>query len=401
MAAPAPASMPSGWAAVGASLLAGHAPEMAPPLQPDELVLLLGPPAVFWACVWFWQLVVTLFPRHAAAHVLKGPAIRSPSLLKARRAAARRAHTRAAAHRRRARAAQVVSYTLAYQAFVTALQYCMWAAGHGRAPAVEGGFSNAAEWKACAMQLLPALLLMDMYYCAPAACLPVALLLRPLAADAAAASTRAADWCHRFLHLRLPYKYIHKMHHTVHVPYASAAFYLHPAEALLLDHGAAFVAATLFPGMRFWTVLAIQLLLPVRASHEHMGYVYPWDIDARLGTEKVTHHGIHHMPKGARRGAAMRGSARGRSVTHACCHVSAVLACRSQVQLRHAVLHVHGRPVRHALPGRQGQGREGRVRRRRVCSSFVLLSLHAQRNKCVLAARGISDGSASHVHHPS
>ena len=108
------------------------------------------------------------------------------------------------------------------------------------------------------------------------------------------------------------------MHHTVHVPYASAAFYLHPVEALLLDHGAAFVAATLFPGMRFWTVLAIQLLLPVRASHEHMGYVYPWDIDSRIGTEKVTHHGIHHMPKGAARGcAAARARPSGQGMTGA------------------------------------------------------------------------------------
>ena len=106
-------------------------------------------------------------------------------------------------------------------------------------------------------------------------------------------------WCHRFLHLRLPYRYIHKMHHRVHVPYCSAGFYLHPAEVLLLDQGAAFVAATLFPSMRFWTVLILQLLLPIRACHEHLGYVFPWDIDnSGLGTQKVTHHGIHHQPAG-------------------------------------------------------------------------------------------------------
>ena len=187
-----------------------------------------------------------------------------------------------------------MSYTLAYQVVITALQYCMWAAGRGRAEPVPGGFANVGEWKACAMQLVPALLLMDMYY----------------------------YWCHRFLHLRIPYKYawhalilslqlpalserrllrryIHHMHHTVHVPYACAAFYLHPVEALLLDHGAAFCAATLFPGMRFWVVVFIQLLLPVRACHEHMGYVWPWDVDnSQLGTSKVTHHGIHHQPRG-------------------------------------------------------------------------------------------------------
>ena len=94
-------------------------------------------------------------------------------------------------------------------------------------------------------------------------------------------------------------RYIHHLHHTVHVPYACAAFYLHPVEALLLDHGAAFCAATLFPTMRFWVVVFIQLLLPVRACHEHMGYVWPWDVDnSRLGTQKVTHHGIHHQPRG-------------------------------------------------------------------------------------------------------
>ena len=58
-------------------------------------------------------------------------------------------------------------------------------------------------------------------------------------------------------------------------------------EALILDHGAAFVAATLFPSMRFWVAVFIALLLPIRACHEHLGYVFPWDIDTtRLGTNK-------------------------------------------------------------------------------------------------------------------
>ena len=296
------AAVAASWAAVGAALRAGQVPAVEPPLLPEEWTLLLAPPAVFWLCVAFWRAVVALFPNHAAQHVLKGPAIRSPSVTKAR---ANHTHeccialrTLLRGSRRASRAAQVVSYTLAYQVVVTALQYCMWAAGRGRAEAVPGGFANVGEWKACAVQLVPALLLMDMYY----------------------------YWCHRFLHLRIPYKcvwhnggrastrnaasvrwaellllrrYIHHMHHTVHVPYACAAFYLHPLEALMLDHGAAFCAATLFPGMRFWVVVFIQLLLPVRACHEHMGYVWPWDVDnSRLGTRKVTHHGIHHQPRG-------------------------------------------------------------------------------------------------------
>ena len=148
---------------------------------------------------------------------------------------------------RRACRVQVVSYTLAYQAFMIVFQYCYWAAGAGRAPHVDG-FSNMAEWRVCAVQLLPALLLMDQYY----------------------------YWCHRFLHLKLPFRYIHAMHHTVHVPFASGAFYLHPVEMVMLDHGAAFVASLLFPSMRFWVVVFIQLLLPVRASHEHLGYAFPW-----------------------------------------------------------------------------------------------------------------------------
>ena len=77
----------AGWAAVGASLAAGKLPEMSPPLLPEEKLLLLGPPVVFWICVWFWAAVVALFPKHAAAHVLKGPAIKSPSLTKARASA--------------------------------------------------------------------------------------------------------------------------------------------------------------------------------------------------------------------------------------------------------------------------------------------------------------------------
>jgi len=106
-------------------------------------------------------------------------------------------------------------------------------------------------------------------------------------------------WCHRFLHTPLMYRYVHKMHHNVHVPYCSAAYYLHPIEVVLLDQGAAFVAAVLFPGLRFWTVIAIQLLLPIRACHEHLGYVFPWDLDnSAVGQHKVTHHGVHHQPAG-------------------------------------------------------------------------------------------------------
>ena len=90
---------PAGWGPVLASLQRGQVPQVEPALQADEWVLLLGPPAVFWACVWFWQLVVWAFPRHAAAHVLKGPTIRSPSLLKARARVAFGAFALLRAHR--------------------------------------------------------------------------------------------------------------------------------------------------------------------------------------------------------------------------------------------------------------------------------------------------------------
>lgn len=103
------------------------------------------------------------------------------------------------------------------------------------------------------------------------------------------------------MHRPLPFRFIHKMHHTVHTPYACAAFYLHPIELTILDNGAAFVAAKLFPSMRFWTSTLLALVLPVRAVHEHLGYSFPWDADERVGTGKATHHAIHHMPKARRR----------------------------------------------------------------------------------------------------
>jgi hypothetical protein len=76
--------MAASWAAVGAALRAGRVPAVEPPLLQEEWILLLAPPAVFWLCVAFWRAVVALFPNHAAQHVLKGPAIRSPSVTKAR-----------------------------------------------------------------------------------------------------------------------------------------------------------------------------------------------------------------------------------------------------------------------------------------------------------------------------
>ena len=76
--------MAASWAAVGAALRAGQVPAIEPPLLQEEWILLLAPPAVFWLCVAFWRAVVALFPNHAAQHVLKGPAIRSPSVTKAR-----------------------------------------------------------------------------------------------------------------------------------------------------------------------------------------------------------------------------------------------------------------------------------------------------------------------------
>ena len=82
----------------------------------------------------FWNAVILLFPKHAVKHVLGGPQLKSPSL------------------------ARVISYTLCCQATLAGLQYALYCANSGRAPAVPGGFSNTAEWKAVAMQMLPALL---------------------------------------------------------------------------------------------------------------------------------------------------------------------------------------------------------------------------------------------------
>ena len=76
--------MAASWAAVGAALRAGRVPAVEPPLLQEEWILLLAPSAVFWLCVAFWRAVVALFPTHAAQHELKGPAIRSPSVTKAR-----------------------------------------------------------------------------------------------------------------------------------------------------------------------------------------------------------------------------------------------------------------------------------------------------------------------------
>lgn len=78
------AAVAPGWGPVFASLSRGELPQPQPRLAQDEVALLVGPIAVFWLCVWAWQAVVLAFPKHAAMHVLTGPKISSPSLLKAR-----------------------------------------------------------------------------------------------------------------------------------------------------------------------------------------------------------------------------------------------------------------------------------------------------------------------------
>jgi hypothetical protein len=73
--------------------------------------------------------------------VLGGPNLKSPSLTR------------------------VIGYTLACQATLSGLQYLLYCANSGRAPPVPGGFANTAEWKAVAVQLLPALLSASGFVC--------------------------------------------------------------------------------------------------------------------------------------------------------------------------------------------------------------------------------------------
>jgi sphinganine C4-monooxygenase len=89
-------------------------------------------------------------------------------------------------------------------------------------------------------------------------------------------------WLHRLFHtFHFLYRHLHSWHHQIYVPYAFAALYAHPIEALLLN---IFGAALGFSLPHLTTRMGIVLFVgsTCKAVDDHSGYRWP-----RFGPREV------------------------------------------------------------------------------------------------------------------
>jgi sterol desaturase/sphingolipid hydroxylase (fatty acid hydroxylase superfamily) len=93
-------------------------------------------------------------------------------------------------------------------------------------------------------------------------------------------------YSHRILHMPLFYKSIHKIHHKFKAPYAIAAIYAHPLEALI-GNTFAVMGPGFFVGFHAYTWYWAIVLGWMGTMSDHSGYALPWYLNNRS-------HDIHH-----------------------------------------------------------------------------------------------------------
>lgn len=104
-------------------------------------------------------------------------------------------------------------------------------------------------------------------------------------------------WMHRWMHqIRFMYKHVHSVHHEIMNPYALAALYNHPVEAILMDIGGTGAAIHLL-GMCPVTQVVFVCLLTTKTVCDHSGYDLPWD---RWISNTSAYHFRHHKLSGMR-----------------------------------------------------------------------------------------------------
>ena len=103
-------------------------------------------------------------------------------------------------------------------------------------------------------------------------------------------------WAHRFLHWRVIYPYIHKMHHTYSTTVGIAAEYAHPVEFLLgnmLPSSAG--AIILGPNVHLLTVLAWYVVRFGETLDGHCGYEFSWSPFRLIPfSGSAEYHDFHH-----------------------------------------------------------------------------------------------------------
>ena len=102
-------------------------------------------------------------------------------------------------------------------------------------------------------------------------------------------------WVHRFLHLRMVYPYIHKMHHSHIVSVSIAGEYAHPVEHILNA-----ICVTACPKLLGYdchavTVFAWLALRFVENIDGHSGYEFSWSPFRLLPLSgSAEYHDFHH-----------------------------------------------------------------------------------------------------------
>ncbi|GJN18181.1 hypothetical protein PR202_gb05315 [Eleusine coracana subsp. coracana] len=106
---------------------------------------------------------------------------------------------------------------------------------------------------------------------------------------------------HRLMHSSTyMYRRFHSWHHRVAAPYAFAAQYGHPVDAVLtetLSGAAAYVAS----GMSPRTAAAFFVFATVKGVDDHCGVAAPWNPLHALFANNTAYHDVHHQRGGGRR----------------------------------------------------------------------------------------------------
>jgi sphinganine C4-monooxygenase len=105
---------------------------------------------------------------------------------------------------------------------------------------------------------------------------------------------------HRLMHEnRFLYRHVHSYHHRLVAPYAFAAQYNHPAEALLLDTVSG-ALAVLVSGMSPATSAWFLAFTTVKAVDDHAGMLIPYNPLHVVFRNNTAYHDVHHQLRGSK-----------------------------------------------------------------------------------------------------